>query len=244
MVAEPDAAQQLGGHLAGARDGILGRDRLRRVALGSVSSKRIHEAARNECQDEQGRRETGPWSSRPATHDERLAAAVNNGPMPNRRSHIAMSGPEVTDFLKTSKTAVLTSLGDDGWPHSVAMWFVVVDSGGDLGMWTYRKSQKVKNVERDPRVAFLTETGEAYNELRGVLVRGEVEVVHDFEKVRSIGRALNDRYVVPSAPEAGSDPQILAEIDRQAHKRVGLLLSLEKVASWDHRKLAGLHKYS
>lgn len=148
-----------------------------------------------------------------------------------------MTGSEVIGFLQTCKTGVLTTLDSDGWPHSVAMWFALDD--GRVRMWTYAKSQKVRNIERDPRVAFLAETGDSYSELRGVLVRAEVEVVRAFEDVRSVGLALNDRYVVPSAPEAASDRGVLAEIERQAHKRVALVLSLEKVASWDHRKLAG-----
>ena len=155
--------------------------------------------------------------------------------MPNRRSAIAMTPAEVGDFLASCKTGVLTTLDRDGWPHSVAMWFAL-DADG-IRMWTYAKSQKVKNVERDARVAFLSEIGDSYGELRGVLVRGEVDILRGFEEVRSIGIALNDRYVVPSHPEAATDADILAEIDRQAHKRVGLVLALERVASWDHRKI-------
>ncbi len=147
-----------------------------------------------------------------------------------------MSGDETSEFLRNSKTGVLTTLGRDGWPHSVAMWFVVSDDD-HLRMWTYRKSQKVKNIVRDPRVAFLTETGTAYGELRGVLVRGEMRILEDLEEVRGIGIALNDRYVVPSKPDAAEDPSILEEIHRQARKRVGLELPLSRVTSWDHRKL-------
>lgn len=148
-----------------------------------------------------------------------------------------MSPSEIEDFLESSKTGVLTTLDSNGWPHSVAMWFARGEDS--IRMWTYAKSQKVKNVERDARVAFLAETGESYGELRGVLVRGEVEILRDFDDVRSIGVALNDRYVVPSAPEAATDANVLGEIDRQAGKRVGLVLALERVASWDHRKLGG-----
>lgn len=160
---------------------------------------------------------------------------VHNGPMPSRRDAIAMTPDEIGDFLRQTETGVLTTLGRDGWPHSVAMWFVVADDS--LRMWTYRKSQKVKNIQRDPRVAFLIESGSSYGELRGVLVRARAELLEGFDDTRAIGVALNDRYVVASNPSAAGDPAILAEIDRQAHKRVGIVVRFDRVASWDHRKL-------
>ncbi len=160
--------------------------------------------------------------------------------MPNRRSQIAMTDGEMQTFLADSKTAVLTTLDRNGWPHSVAMWFVPPTPGEDgaLRMWTYRKSQKTKNLERDPRAALLVETGVGYGELRGILVRAEIEVVDDFEPVRAIGLALHERYVGPWGGGEGDDA-MLAEIERQARKRVGLIMPLERVASWDHRKLGG-----
>ncbi len=147
-----------------------------------------------------------------------------------------MTDEEIVDFLQGATTVVLTTLDATGWPHSTAMWFVL-DEEGSLRMWTYGKSQKVKNLRRDPRAALLAEDGRTYDELRGVLVRGHVEVIEDFVEVRSIGLALHQRYVVPSAPEAAEDSLVLPEIERQAAKRVGLVLPLERVASWDHRKL-------
>ena len=149
-----------------------------------------------------------------------------------------MDGDEIEAFLRDSKTAVLTTLDRNGWPHSTAMWFVppADETSGALRMWTYRKSQKVKNLERDPRAALLTETGEVYGELRGVLIRAGVEIVDDFEAVRAIGLALHERYVGPLRGGEG-DSAVLAEIERQARKRVGLIMPFERVASWDHRKL-------
>ena len=146
-----------------------------------------------------------------------------------------MTSGEIVEFLHEAPTGVLTTLGRDGWPHSVAMWFVV--TGDELRMWTYRKSQKVKNISRDPRVAFLAETGATYGDLRGVLVRARAQIVAGFEDVRDIGLALNERYVAESNPSAASDPAILGEIDRQAQKRVGIVVRFERLASWDHGKL-------
>lgn len=157
--------------------------------------------------------------------------------MPNRRSQIAMNDDEIRVFLVSSKTAVLTTIDRKGWPHSVAMWFVPPEEGSTgLRLWTYRKSQKVTNLARDPRAALLAETGEVYGELRGVLVRGRVQIIEDFDAVRSIGIDLHERYVGPFEGNEG-DAAALAEIERQARKRVGLIMPFERVASWDHRKL-------
>ena len=150
-----------------------------------------------------------------------------------------MEDEEIRGFLSASKTAVLTTLDRRGWPHSVAMWFVPPgDSTEEIRMWTYRKSQKVKNLMRDPRAALLMETGDGYGELRGVLVQAQTKVVDEFEAVRAIGVALHERYVAPLSGAEGEDA-ILAEIERQARKRVGLIVPLERIASWDHRKLGG-----
>lgn len=152
-----------------------------------------------------------------------------------------MDDGEVHAFLQISKTGVLSTLDRRGWPHATAMWFVPVEGAGgrEIRMWTYRKSQKARNLERDRRAAFLAESGEGYDDLRGVLVRARVQIVDEFEHVRAIGKALHERYVVPVAG-ASEDPTALAEIERQASKRVGLVLPLEHVASWDHRKLGSL----
>jgi PPOX class probable F420-dependent enzyme len=150
------------------------------------------------------------------------------------RLDISMSVPEVHAFLEVPDTAVLSTLGKGGFPHCAGMWFV--PTGDELQMWTYAKSQKAVNLRRDPRCAVLIERGEGYTELRGVLVRGEVGVVEDHDAIVQIGTALAQRYTVPATGEAAARPPEV-EIERQAAKRVGLVLPLERVVSWDHSKL-------
>ena len=158
----------------------------------------------------------------------------HNRRMPNRRRAIAMTQGEISDFLTGVMTADLTTLGADGWPHSVAMWFAPGDEV--LRMWTYRKSQKVLNLKRDSRFAVLIESGQSYNELKGILVRGRARVLDDFDDVKEIGKALHGRYVLGES-DFTIDAVSMKEIERQAHKRVGLELPLERLASWDHSKL-------
>lgn len=137
-----------------------------------------------------------------------------------------MGPAEVASFLEGPHTAVLSTIARDGGPHAAGMWYVADDR--EIRMWTYRKSQKAVNLRRDPRAAFLVETGTAYAELRGVLVRGRVRVVTDPTAVATIGLELYERYTQEGP---------IVEIERQAQKRVGLVLPLIEVASWDHSKL-------
>lgn len=145
-----------------------------------------------------------------------------------------MTQQEIKEFLAVPRSAVFTTLDKKGWPHSTAMWFV--PAGDGVLMWTYGKSQKAVNARRDPRASLLVEGGTAYDELRGVLLQSVVEVVEDYDRVRDIGIRLYQRYTEPRLGISVSEGPI-AEIERQAHKRVGLKMPYTRVASWDHRRL-------
>ncbi len=150
------------------------------------------------------------------------------------RLDVSMSDAEIRAFLEPARTAVLSTLAPDGGPHSAGMWYEPRDDS--IRMWTYAKSQKARNARRDPRAAVLVEEGVRYSELKGVLVRGRLHLVEDFEEVLAIGVALYNRYTLPVTGIAVDDGPI-AEISKQASKRVGLILPLDKVASWDHSRM-------
>lgn len=146
------------------------------------------------------------------------------------RERIKMTEAEQFAFLAEEKTVIVTSFGPRGWPHSMPMWFVVRD--GEVWMWTYRTSQKVKNVGRDPRATLLVEAGETYDQLRGVMIEAEAEVIDDFDGVLELGRELFARYT-PGA----EGPEVEEALAAQARKRVGIRYRPHRVVSWDHRKL-------
>jgi PPOX class probable F420-dependent enzyme len=146
-----------------------------------------------------------------------------------------MTQQEMKDFLGVARTAVLSSIGSDGFPHSVAMWFAVDPGMTELRMWAYRKSQKVVNLQRDARCALMVEEGSAYTDLRGILVRGRARVVDDPEEIFAIGQRLYELYTLPATGAAVGSVE--EELRRQAGKRKGIVLPLERVASWDHSKL-------
>ncbi|HVF52305.1 MAG TPA: TIGR03618 family F420-dependent PPOX class oxidoreductase [Actinomycetota bacterium] len=149
---------------------------------------------------------------------------------------VSMTPDEVVSFLREPRTGVLSTLGPDGGPHSAGMWFVLREADDVLWMWTYGKSQKAVNARRDPRAVFLVEDGMRYDQLKGVSIRGRLEVVTDTESIADIGMALYERYTLPATGVRAEDgPEY--EIRRQATKRVGLVLPLSDVASWDHSRL-------
>ena len=143
-----------------------------------------------------------------------------------------MGPDEVRAFLEDARTMILTTIGPDGVPDPVAMWFVILD--GEVWMRTYAKSQKVANARRDPRVAVLVEDGERYAELRGVQMSGRLELSDDLDLICDIAAALLVKY-------EGLDPEHVPAA-REAYrltaaKQVAMRLMPERTVSWDHAKL-------
>jgi general stress protein 26 len=157
----------------------------------------------------------------------------------SRRGQIKMSSEEIAAFLKEGKTANFATMGPNGRPHVVALWYVPHGVGDDLVIetWTFAKSQKAANLTRLPQATILVETGDVYAELRGVSMECDVELVTDVEKITAIGQQLMLRYA--KSPEVGTSASQFARL--QAPKRVGLVCRPTKIVTWDHAKLAGAY---
>jgi PPOX class probable F420-dependent enzyme len=154
----------------------------------------------------------------------------------SRRAEIALSADEQAELLDSERVAVVSSIGPRGWPHSMPMWYVVRD--GELWVWTYAKSQKVKNLERDPRATLLVETGFEYTELRGVQIEAEAELIRDPDEVFEFAKELTVRYAEGIESVEGD---AAAALRAQAPKRVTIHFHPVRVATWDHRKLGGTY---
>jgi PPOX class probable F420-dependent enzyme len=155
--------------------------------------------------------------------------------MSSRRDQIKLSASEQRELLEQERIVVVSSFGPRGWPHSMPLWYVVRD--GEIWIYTYAKSQKTRNLERDPRATLLLETGHEYSELRGMEIEAEAEIHRDFDDVYEVGRELTLRY--GDGAEIGADA---AEALRaQARKRVAIRFGAKRVATWDHRKLGGAY---
>jgi general stress protein 26 len=152
----------------------------------------------------------------------------------SRRDRITMSPGEVDAFLQEQRTLVCASQGARGWPHLMPLWYVL--RGGELWSWTYAKSQKIRNLERDDRATLQVEGGGQYDELRGVMIEANAVIHRDAEIVARIGLELLHRY---QGEDGGSE--VLDAIRVQAAKRVALQFVAQRTASWDHRKLQGVY---
>ena len=158
--------------------------------------------------------------------------------MSNRRNAIAMSADELAAFLQTERTVVCATNGPRGWPHLMPLWYAVRE--GELWAWTYAKSQKVRNLQRDPRATLQVEAGTTYDQLRGVMIEAETTVHREPATVTALGVELMLRYAPPETLEdASARAGIEAGVAHQAPKRVGLQFTAIRISSFDHRKLAG-----
>ena len=156
--------------------------------------------------------------------------------MPSRREQIKLSPDEQAELLDSERVVIVSSLAPRGWPHSMPMWFVVRD--GEIWVWTYAKSQKVRNLERDRRATLLIEAGHEYVELRGVQIEAEAELVRDPERVLDFGKELTLRY---SEGIESVEGDAAAALQAQAAKRVVIRFRPRRTATWDHRKLGGTY---
>jgi PPOX class probable F420-dependent enzyme len=142
-----------------------------------------------------------------------------------------MSQEEVDAFLDESMKVQVATVNPDGSPHLTTLFFVIQD--GKIVFWTYASSQKIKNLERDPRVTCLVESGDDYFELRGVSIKGEAELVREEDGIRRIGSAVAQRMV--NGADIGEIGN--AEVERQVKKRVAVRVTPTRIASWDHSKM-------
>lgn len=183
----------------------------------------------------------------------------------SRRELIKMSEAEGASFLEEERTVTCATAGPRGWPHLMPLWYVLRDARananearadvptdvprGDgapavrIWAWTYGSSQKVRNLERDPRATLQVEAGELYQELRGVMLECEVTIHRDLATVQELGQEIFRRYASPRGepPADALHEEVAAMVDKQALKRVGLEFVELRRTSWDHRKLGGVY---
>jgi PPOX class probable F420-dependent enzyme len=154
--------------------------------------------------------------------------------MSSGRDAVRLTEAEVETLLAENLKVQVASNGPDGVPHLTTLFYIVRE--GRIAFWTYGRSQKIRNLERDPRVSALVEDGTDYFELRGVSIRGKAEIVRDHAAIYSIGSEVATRMVGAESFEALGDLG-RETVEKQALKRVGVIIHPEHVATWDHRKM-------
>jgi hypothetical protein len=153
--------------------------------------------------------------------------------MPSRRTQIEMTEDEIRHFVQEQMVMQCATVGPRGFPHLVPLWYVPENAG--LIGWTYAKSQKARNLERDPRATVGIEEGVQYDQLRGVTFECDVDLEREPDRVEGYGLRLFERYAGELTDE------IRAMVATQARKRVGLSFRPARTISWDHRKLGGVY---
>jgi PPOX class probable F420-dependent enzyme len=154
----------------------------------------------------------------------------------SRRDQIVLTSEEAAAFLAEQRIVTCATFGPRGWPHLMPLWYVPRD--GEIWIYTYAKSQKVRNLERDPRATLLVETGHEYTELRGIQIEAEAELIRELARVAEFGRDLAVRYAEGIDSVEGD---AAAALEAQAAKRVAIRFKPVRVATWDHRKLGGTY---
>jgi PPOX class probable F420-dependent enzyme len=154
----------------------------------------------------------------------------------SRRGLIQLTDSERRGLIESERLVVVSSIGPRGWPHSMPLWYVPRD--GEIWIYTYAKSQKVRNLERDPRATLMLETGHEYGELRGVQVEAAAEIHRDPDTVFELARELAVRYSGDISSVEGDAAEALRA---QATKRVAIHFRPRRTATWDHRKLGGTY---
>jgi PPOX class probable F420-dependent enzyme len=147
----------------------------------------------------------------------------------NQRAQITMTDEEIAAFVQQQRTATMATLGPDGMPHLVAMWYAVID--GAIWFETKARSQKAVNLRRDSRISVLIESGHTYNELKGVSFEGTAEVLDDADALWAVGVNVWERYTGPYTEE------MRPFVEMMLNKRVAVRVDVARTRSWDHAKL-------
>ncbi len=152
----------------------------------------------------------------------------------NRRDLIRMTDEEMRHFIEEQKSLQVSCMGPDGWPHLTTLWFAVVDQ--KIVFETYTRSQKILNLQRNPNITVLLEDGLVYEELRGVMIKGNAILESEPEDVEKYAKAV----MLRNQPEYGEE--LLSEAAKQmSFKRTAVIIEPNEVITWDHTKLGGTY---
>ena len=154
--------------------------------------------------------------------------------MPKRRDLIRFTDAELQEFLGGRRTMNVATFNHDGTIHLVAMWYGFFE--GKLAFETFTKSQKIRNLERDPRISVLIETGDQYDELQGVEMVGTATVTDDPTVLMPVARSVASRYF-----PFNNDEELDLVAATLANKRSAVVIEPERTVSWDHTKLGGTY---
>ncbi len=154
------------------------------------------------------------------------------------RKNVAMTPGEIEAFLEEGRIAHVATVGDDGWPHLVPMWYVVEE--GRIVFRSFTKSQKIVNLQQRPRLTVLVERGSTYADLQGVMIKGTAILDDDPGRVLALYGTMAAKYaMVGDQPLHLSPDALKAAFGHHAAKNTAVTVQPKRVISWDHTRLGG-----
>jgi PPOX class probable F420-dependent enzyme len=156
------------------------------------------------------------------------------------RKDISMTPAELQAFLDEEQILQVATIGPDGSPHLVPMWYVMEE--GRIVFRSFSKSQKITNLRRDPRLTVLVERGAAYAALQGVMIKGRARLDADPGYVLALYGCLAAKYPMVGDTPIELDPGALeAAFGKFATKNTAVIVEPDRIVSWDHTKLGGAY---
>jgi PPOX class probable F420-dependent enzyme len=137
---------------------------------------------------------------------------------------LSLTQEELERYLGQQRTCRVATVGPNGTPHVVPLWFVW--HGHTLYLNSTLGNPTVENLLRTGRASAVVDDGESYVELRGAVVSGVAERADDDPLLDEVERLWSEKYL------GGNPPPY-----RRWRDRVWLRLRPDHVSSWDFRKI-------
>lgn len=115
---------------------------------------------------------------------------------------------EAHEFLDSKPGwIVLTTVGPDGFPHSVPLGYFRL--GDEILMGVRANTLKLRNIQQNPKVSLVLETGSTMADIKGLMVQGTATVHTDPDDLLHYAReAAKLRGMpeeeLPTAPRPGA----------------------------------------
>jgi nitroimidazol reductase NimA-like FMN-containing flavoprotein (pyridoxamine 5'-phosphate oxidase superfamily) len=132
---------------------------------------------------------------------------------------------QIQKLLSMRLNANLATIDDDGGIHLVPMWFLRV--ADNICIPTSRNTHKYHNLRKRTSASVMIDVSRAGLNLKGVLIRGRVELIYGEEALR-INRSIHLKYVMP---EALNDVKVVSYLSEGDD--VTVKVHMDRLISWN-----------
>ena len=136
-----------------------------------------------------------------------------------------LSSTEIDELLSKTLIANLGTLDNDGGIHILARWFLRIDN--DICIPTSSHTRKYRNLQARPRASVMIDISRAGLNLRGVLIRGRVDILYG-EVARQINHSIHLKYVTPEGLNDAEAASYLSKGDD-----ITIKVHMDHLISWN-----------